>query len=240
MNSKNPFDNKKVIIFDLDGTLIDTIGTWNEVDKTLINRLSEIPVDIENIHQMRDTALAKAKSNNIYLDYCNSLKEKFNLKMSPSEILNLRWKISDEYLKNIVEYKLNADKVLIKLKELGYRLALATTTGNRQIDAYVNYNKNIRKKAKLDEIFEIILTKENVENKKPNPEVHYKVMEHFKVEPSECLIIEDSLIGVKAAKNSGVEVATIYDKYSDPNREEINKLTDYNFNTFDEILEILN
>lgn len=86
--------------------------------------------------------------------------------MSAKEILDLRWKISDEYIKNQIDYKPNADKVLHILKDKGYRLALATTTTNIQLNAYRHFNKNIIDKAHIDEMFEIILSKEDVEEKK--------------------------------------------------------------------------
>ena len=86
-------------------------------------------------------------------------------------------------------------------------------------------------------MFEIILSKEDVEEKKPSPEVHKKIMKILNVEPSECLIIEDSLIGVQAARNAWIEVAVIYDKYSDCDREEINKLAQYQFKDYNEMLK---
>ena len=159
--------------------------------------------------------------------------------MSAKEILDLRWMISDDYIKNQIDYKPNADKLLHILKDKGDILALATTTTNRQLDAYRHYNKNIIEKANLDEIFEIILSKEDVHDKKPSSEVHDKIMSLLNVSPSECLIIEDSLIGVQAAKNAGIEVAVMYDKYSDCDREEINKLSQYQFKDFDEILNYI-
>ena len=55
------------------------------------------------------------------------------------------------------------------------------------------------------------------------------------VTPKECLIIEDSLIGVEAGNNAGIEVAVIYDKYSNCDREQINKLSQYQFKDFDEM-----
>lgn len=64
-------------------------------------------------------------------------------------------------------------------------------------------------------------------------------MEELNVNKEECLIIEDSLIGVEAAKNANIEVATIYDKYSDSNRKEINELSDYKFQDFNEILNYI-
>ena len=52
-------------------------------------------------------------------------------------------------------------------------------------------------------------------------------------------MFEDSLIGVEASKAAGIETAVIYDRYSDDDREYINKLADYNFNSWDEVLNLL-
>lgn len=55
------FKGKKVVIFDLDGTLIDSVGIWNKTDEILINKLVNREVNIPNIQQIRDGILAKCK-----------------------------------------------------------------------------------------------------------------------------------------------------------------------------------
>ena len=66
--------------------------------------------------------------------------------------------------------------------------------------------------------------------------MHNRILQSFNVTPGDCLVIEDSLIGVQAGVNAGIEVAVIYDKYSDCDREEINRLSQYHFNNFGEII----
>ena len=64
-------------------------------------------------------------------------------------------------------------------------------------------------------------------------------MKEQNVSKEECLIIEDSLIGIEAAVNAGIECLAIYDKYSDSDREKINELSNYQIKDFIEFEEII-
>ncbi len=99
--------------------------------------------------------------------------------------------------------------------------------------------QNIIQKAKLDDIFSIILSKDDVLNKKPNPEVHLKIMDILKVSCEDCLIIEDSLVGVEAACNAGIDVITVYEKNSLKDKEKIDKISKKMFYNFDELLDYI-
>lgn len=142
-------------------------------------------------------------------------------------------------MKNVIDYKPYADYVLKYLKRKGFTLAIASTTNDNAIKAYREYNKNIIDKANFDDIFSLVYSKSSVRNLKPNPEIHNKILKELNVKREECLIIEDSLIGVEASNNAGIEVATLYDKYSDSERGEINRLSQYKFNDFKEMLEYM-
>lgn len=83
-----------------------------------------------------------------------------------------------------------------------------------------------------DDYFDFILTRDDVQKTKPNPEVYNKIADKLGVSKNEILIIEDSLIGVQAAKTSQIDVAVIYDKYSDNDREQITSLSTYQFKLF--------
>lgn len=238
------FKNKKVIIFDLDGTLIDSMGIWNKTDEGLIKKFTNKTVDdffkenniqSKDIGQLRDRLLAEFKSGDIYLQYCVWLKEKFHTTISAEEILKTRWEISNKLLMSEVDYKKDADILLKKLKEKGYILALATTTPKSRLDLY----RKILKKVNIDEIFSVILSKEDVVHKKPDPEIYKKILEKLNVKPEECLVVEDALIGVQSAKNAGIDVVNMYDKYADADRTEIDKLADYKVNNFKELINIL-
>ena len=124
-------------------------------------------------------------------------------------------------------------------KEKNYILVLATTTNDHTIETYKKYNQNIISKAPLDSIFDLIYSKGAVKNLKPNPEIHYKILETLNVKPEECLIVEDSLIGIEAAINANIDFIVMYDKFSDGNREKINKVSSKTFNDFNELLETI-
>lgn len=175
----------------------------------------------------------------MYLAYCDFLREKYHAKMSKEEVKKTRYEIANQLLRDVVDYKPDAEKVLKFLKEKGFILVIASTTNDHTIDIYRNENERIKEKANFDDFFQAIYARGSVEKRKPDPEVYEKIKKEFGVKSEECLIFEDSLIGVEAANRAGIDVAIVYDPYSDEHREEINQRSNYQFQNFQQILEKL-
>ncbi len=222
----NVFENKKNIIIDLDGTLIDSLGIWNEVDREVIIRQGKIP---RNVGLERDNFLAKNTHGNIYLNYAQYNIDSYGLENITAEELMLeRNAIAKEYQKTKLKLKENAADFLKLAREFGYILTLATITSREFLDYYAYENPNICNMIDLYEIFNGgTLSKDEVSKKKPNPEVYEKAMVLTKTTPDECIVIEDSLSGIVAAKGANLDTIVIYDKYSDDDREKINELANY-------------
>ena len=231
--------NKKVIVFDLDGTLIDSIGIWNMTDQKLIYDYSGIKVNLEDIQKDRDNFLNNNAGSDIYIEYCDYLINKYGLSINNSEELSdLRKDAANIVLRKDIEFKDDVVKLILKLKSLGINLALATVTTKSQLEIYCKENEKMLKEMNIEEVFDFITTKETVKNKKPDPEVYFTIMNHFNIEPSECLIFEDSYTGVMAANRAGIEVVNIYDKYADGERCLIDELTDYKISNYKEFINI--
>lgn len=238
---------KKVLFFDMDGTLIDSVGIWNQVDQTLIRRLgAQAPADQGLIHRLgaqapaeaqgqalRDQALRDfAGSKDPYLEYCALLKARCGSALRPEAIHSLRYEIAQDFLVRRVDYKPGADKALALLKALGFTLAITSTTKRSNMDIYREKNQNIRQKAPLDDFFSRIYTREDVGEIKPSPEVYHLAMAHFQVNPEDCLIFEDSLVGVEAAAAAGISAAALYDAHSDQDQDKIRARAQYFFSDY--------
>lgn len=237
--SQLDFSQKELIIFDLDGTLMDSVGVWNEIDQQLIKHFSGQLIDMQTIQKLRDNFIESfvGDGDKLYPAYGGFLNEYYKFNSTTEEVWNWRIKTAMYYLTEKFDFKPDADKVLNALKRKGFKLALATNSIGRALDA-MKQNKNFDK-APFDETFDFVISSSDVEKRKPAPDMYLAVLKHFNINSDKCIVFEDALDGVQAAKAAGIEIISAYDKYSDNERDEINNLVDYRIDSYKEILKLV-
>ena len=233
--------DKKYFIFDIDGTLVDSMGMWNLVDQKVLLDNFGIEVSQMDIKMFRDSVLYNADNvhGDIYMIYYDELVKFFNLGITADDFRKLRHDLSNYLSINELDYKKGAADFLNVLKELGKKIGVATTTTTRQYNIYEEQNQKMIKQAPLKKLVNAAVLCEDVTRKKPDPEAYLLAMQKLGAKPEECIVFEDSLNGVMSAKNAGIEVCAVYDESAANEQDVIEKIADYKVESFEEIIKIL-
>ena len=240
-NFKLSKNNKSVIIFDLDGTILDSINMFNEIYSKLLKNITNKTISTEQIQDDWDDFRKNSnEEGNIVDNFLLYLDKKYSLEAHDIQDLRKKYQeISYSYQITELQYKKYAGKVLKELKRQGYTLVLATLSTKDEIDIYNNKSKKLYKEFKIYDIFNLVLTNEDVKEKKPNPEIYLEVIKRLNVSKEDCLIIEDSIQGIQAANAAGIEVVNIEEKGSYKYQKLIDELCDYKFNSLKDLYETI-
>lgn len=178
----------KLAIFDLDGTLFNTEDVNFAAYKSALNHYG---YNLDYEHFCRE---------------CNGLSYKKFLPpiIDNDELLEPIHKLKKElYSKNLERAKVNEHLFnIIELIKDKYYIAIVTTASKRNCLEILEYFKKT-------DLFDLIISYEDIKNVKPNPEGFIKAMEHFDIEPKETIIFEDSDVGIEAARNSKANVFVV-------------------------------
>lgn len=210
--------NKKALIFDMDGTLMDSMWMWGKIDIEYLGRFGlKVPENLQvEIEGMGYTETA------VYF------KDTFQLPMSIEEIKADWHQMSYEKYARQVPLKKGAYKFLIEQKAQGMKLGIATSN-------HIDLVKAALKNNKVEGLFDCIRTACDVAKGKPAPDVYLSAAERLGVKPEECLVFEDVPMGVLAGLNAGMKVCAIEDVFAEKRKEEVRSLAHYYIRDYDEI-----
>lgn len=198
----------KGAIFDMDGTLTDSMGRWGEIYAELAGYLkTELPQGfIMKVNYIPMRKRVREILNELSLDFCEEQVYSFWIGKTV-EYYNKDFKTKP--------YMLEALKTL---KEQKIVMAIATASDIRCAEAFIKSNN-------LTEYISIITGLEEVCRPKSFPDIYLKAAERLGVCPSECIVFEDALTAIKAAKAGGFKVCGVQDDSSKCDEEQIKKIS---------------
>ncbi|MBC5687846.1 HAD family phosphatase [Mediterraneibacter sp. NSJ-55] len=212
---------KKAVIFDMDGSLIDSMWIWPEVDKEYVQKYHlTLPEDFH-----------KAIEGKSYTETAAYFVDMFPSLHKTVEEVQAEWtNMTMELYKTRVCLKPGAREFLNKMKEQNVLLGIATSNGRTLAETAL-------KALKIESYFASVRTACEVASGKPSPDVYLKVAEDLQMKPENCLVFEDIPNGIRAGKNAGMEVCAVDDAFSRPLTEEKKRLADYFIHDYFEIFD---
>lgn len=209
------FNNIKAAIFDLDGTLIDSMSLWDQIDIDYLGSKNiAVPSNLND-------EISHLSFNQVALYF----KETFSLEDSLDEIKDTWNSMAHTHYSSNIHLKKGVLQFLQFLKESNIKIGLATSNSTELLEASLKFNN-------IYDYFDEITITDEVGIGKHEPDVYLLAAKKLKVKPEDCIVFEDILPAVKGAKKAGMKVIAVEDERSISDQAEIIKNADNYINDF--------
>ncbi len=197
-------------IFDLDGTLLDSMGVWEQIDISFLHKRNlSVPED----YAVKISSLSFAETAQYTIARFKLNEKAEDIMQEWSEMAAYEYAHNVRMLPHALDY-------LLKLKEAGIRLAVATGMTMKLAIPCLKNNAIL-------ELFDAVCSTDEVPRGKEYPDVFELVADRIGVPPEKCIVFDDVLPAIKSAKQAHMLTCGVYDQYSERQRAEIEKLADY-------------
>lgn len=196
-------------IFDMDGTLTNSMGRWNEIYAEIERYLKiELPQNF------------MMKVNHIPMrGRVKEIIKEFSLDADEDGVYAYWVNKAAAYYANVFKIKPYMLETLKKLNALGIKAAIATASDVLCAKAFIKSNN-------LSQYICSVTGLDEVERSKSFPDIYIKAAGKLCVEPCGCMVFEDALTAIKAAKSGGFKVCGVQDDCSKKDEPEIKNLCD--------------
>lgn len=210
------------VIFDVDGTLLDSMYVWKNAGP---NYLKSKGIDTTG----QPNKVFKAMT---LLQAAQHYQEEYGIKESTDEIIAGIYKGIEKYYFDDVILKDGVADFLQKLYSDNVKMCIATATDRYLIEAAF-------KRLGISHYFSQIFTSSEVGIGKSNPKIYFKALEHLQTKKENTLVFEDALYAIKTAKKADFKVVGVYDKFESDSQDIIKEIADFYINSFGELDDVL-
>ena len=212
-------ENIKLFLFDLDGTILDSLKIWNDIDLLFFKNHNLIMGEDYHIAiaplTLEETATYTKNTYKLDIDEEQIMKEWSDLAIK-------------EYAEN-VNLKKGVKEFLDYLKNKNVHLAIATSCNEEMF-------KPCLERYGIVSYFEHFYTSQNLKINKSNTNFFKEILNEYKIEPDQILFFEDSLASMKCAKSLGFNVVAVMDKKWEKQKEEIIATSDDQIEDFSQFI----
>ena len=206
-------------IFDLDGTLVDSMWVFGDLLPTSLHR-RQIACEQELVDTIKNMTFQQS---------AEYVTRRFDLDISPEQLMEEWNGILLDHYRNDLVLKAGAAEYIRRLHNQGVRLCVATSNFREACEAVLQSNGIL-------DCFAFILISDEVGQNKTKPDIYIESARRLGCKPADCMVFEDILAGIRSAKGAGMQVTGVYDPSSEADTEEIKKWSDRYIVSFQELL----
>ena len=211
--------DKKGAIFDMDGTLMDSMWIWRDIDIEYLGRFGiALPEDL----QAKIEGLSFAETA-VYF------QEHFGITDSIEKIQSDWNDMAIDFYRHRIGMKRGARELLTQMKERGMKIGIATSNSVELTEECLAANG-------VADLFDTVRTSRDTPRGKPFPDIYLSVADEWGIAPEDLIVFEDIPNGAIAGKRAGMEVIAVADDYALPRREELIRIADHFIADFTQIL----